>query len=250
MPKSFYLTSLISFTALLGLPACQPASDTAPLAERPQAETVAATTQAPSPEDENSNASEHVTVSTPDESTSDHPSPAPDATHYDHKEHEAHAAHTGDEDHADHDASMEPAAHDDHEMAGGEAHLHGHAELALTQDGDMVTVSLISPLANFGLSETQPDIEDASVYGDAVITLRGGECSETGRTVDIETSGQHGQMHIDLMFRCQAVEALTGATTQLFSQYPGFDAIDLVMLTESHQAASVLTETANQIIFP
>ena len=51
-------------------------------------------------------------------------------------------AHDGDE--HDHD--------DDHAHAGGAAHVHGVADLALVLEGNSLTSEMISPLANFVLS--------------------------------------------------------------------------------------------------
>ena len=50
--------------------------------------------------------------------------------------------------------------HDDHDHAGGEAHVHGLSELAVSLDGATVSISLEGALANFDLDESLRSLDD------------------------------------------------------------------------------------------
>jgi len=162
----------------------------------------------------------------------------------------------GDEDHAQHDEDeVEDEDHDHHhdhddEMAGGDIHQHGHAELALTLEGRQLSVSLISPLANFGLSEAKPDLSVTTLDEENIVQLQGGACQARSRELEVETDGQHGHLEIRVIFDCAEVGTLTEAEVTLFETYPGFDEIDAILLTEDAQIGAGLTKSARSLLFP
>lgn len=234
MPRTTLLyTGLISVAAVL-LVGCQPAAEAPDAPPTPPAVTNDAVAPAP-PE-----ASATETVS-----------------HDDHEDDAAHADHEGEDAHKDHDEHDEHEGHDDHnghsdhdDHAGGEAHVHGHAELAVVRDGNTITVSLESPLANYGLSETETDLGDTTRYADQTAELIGGECLRTERSVSARSDGQHGQMVIDLTFSCDDASVITGVKVLAFDAFSGFEEIDAVALTDSGQSAVSLSPANPVIQFP
>jgi type IV secretory pathway VirB10-like protein len=159
----------------------------------------------------------------------------------------SHDAHQDEDDHANHDDDSH-ADHDEH--AGGEAHVHGHAELAVVREGNTISISLESPLANYGLSETETDLGDTARYADQTAELIGGDCPRTERSVSARSDGQHGKMVIDLTFACDDASIISGVKVLAFDAFSGFDEIDAVALTDSGQNADSLSAANPVIQFP
>ena len=255
MSSPLLLPTSILALSLLGVTACQPAtqSDDAAtpeaIAEPASAGAETAIVEISAPQETAASATEAQGETEAAEDHDDHADEAHPDDHNAHAEHDD-DGHDNHAEHEGHDSHDEEHDHADPDSAGGEAHLHGHAELALTQTGDTLSVSLISPLANFGLSEASADLTDAQAYADNLIRLSGGDCSETERHVHAKSDGQHGTMEIEITYSCAAIDSLTSATIVLFETYTGFEEIDAVLLTPTEQVAAELTATAPTLTFP
>ncbi len=181
--------------------------------------------------------------------------PAPEAPAapegHDHDD-EGHAE-TGHQDEEGHDhADKEHSDHDhdeaEHDHAGGEAHVHGHGDLAVSLSETTIAVSLEAPLANFGLNESDTEIENSSLYTDSLVTLVGGDaCTRSEASVMARSNGDHGNMAIDLLYACPDVKAVTAIDVTVFSAFSGFEDIDAVVLTDAGQSASELTPDAARL---
>ncbi|MEM8615378.1 MAG: DUF2796 domain-containing protein [Pseudomonadota bacterium] len=169
-----------------------------------------------------------------DKISDDHDHGAHDHDGHDHGD-DKHDDDHGHHDHADHDHS--------HDHAGGEAHVHGAADMAFIRDGNTLEISLEAPLNNFGLPENTTDLPaPASTYAGQIVTLIGGEtCRETSQTVEAESDGQHGKMVIDLAYTCSDTAAISALRVDAFAAFPGFETIDLIFLDGSRQTAATLT---------
>lgn len=147
-------------------------------------------------------------------------------------------AHDGDE--HDHD--------DDHAHAGGAAHVHGVADLALVLEGNSLTAEMISPLANFGLSESEGVISDAVIESlSTMILLTGGNCMAETPEAEIDRSSGHTDAHVTFSWTCADPASLMSASFAGFATYPGFETINVVFLDGSSQKSAELTPGAPQI---
>ena len=231
-------SSLFAAVSLFALGACQPA------AEAP--EELVAETPPPVAEDVVAEAE-----TAPSETVAVEPEAAPEADDHDHEEEHDHATEEG-HDHENHDHADEEAhddhdheSHDhddhDHDHAGGEAHVHGLSELAVSLDGARVSVSLEGALANFGVDETLRTLDNPADYTDTVIALEGGECTRDSASASIRPVGDHGNMMLDMVYTCAAIESLEALTVTGFESFAGFEQVNAVVLTETGQSASTLT---------
>ena len=141
--------------------------------------------------------------------------------------------------HADHDD-----AHDDHEdeHAGGEAHVHGAAELAVTQENNFVTISIDAPLANFGLSEkTKKKSSDLEKYAEGLTELMGNAgCDLVERSADLRRSGDHAAMTLSIVWDCRRPSQLDGLMFTGFETYDAFETVEAVYLGEAGETASAV----------
>ena len=231
-------SSLFAAVSLFALGACQPAAD-APeelVAETPPpvAEDVVAEAETP-----------------PAETASVEPEGASEADDHDHEDEHDHETeeghdhedhdHADEEDHDDHDHESHDHDDHDHDHAGGEAHVHGLSELAVSLDGAQVSVSLEGALANFGVDETLRTLDNPADYTDTVIALEGGECTRDSASASIRPVGDHGNMMLDMVYTCAAIESLEALTVTGFESFTGFEQVNAVVLTETGQSASTLT---------
>lgn len=225
MPRQMTWSYALIAASAVALAACQPASETPePTVPTPPAPPATTETVAAPAAPETPTVEAEVTPEAHDHDVD----ARDDSDEHNHDEHEG---------------------HDDH--AGGEAHVHGHGDLAVSRDGNVITVSLEAPLANFGLSEAETDLGDSSVYADQAVTLNGeGDCLRTERSVGAQSDGQHGRMTIDLTFTCGDASKVTGVDATALNAFDGFSEIDAVILTEADQAATTLTKTNTVIEFP
>jgi uncharacterized protein DUF2796 len=163
-------------------------------------------------------------------------------------DHENHA----DEDDGDDAHGHEEHAHDedDHDHAGGEAHVHGLSELAVSLDGATVSISLEGALANFDLDESLKTLEDSAPYTDTVLMLGGGDCVRDQASAEIRPIGDHGNLMIDLSYTCAAPAELTTLTVTAFEQFSGFEEVNAVILTDTRQTAKTLTSSDNRLDLP
>lgn len=162
--------------------------------------------------------------------------------HADDKDADGHE-HGDDHDH-DHDHG--------HDQAGGEAHVHGAADMAFAVEGDTLTVSFATPLASVGLSETEPADDAARAMLDvsmavfdqssAIVTLPDGAgCSQTGSDITTDFSGSHGNMTAEYTLSCTDIGALSEARVAAFAGYPTLETVDAVWLDGDDQTAKTLT---------
>jgi len=154
-----------------------------------------------------------------------------------------------------HDDDHEGEEHDDEEHegeehAGGEAHVHGHAELAISIERNVISLSLEAPLDNFGLSESQSEIEDTSVYTDGIVDLVNADCARDASGVELHKNGDHASMIIDLSYICLPGTMATAVEITAFRNFEGFEEIDAVILTESGQTAAALTAADTRLDLP
>lgn len=161
---------------------------------------------------------------------------AHDAHDEDHAEDEAHADHEGEE-------------HDhDHDHAGGTAHVHGIADLAFAVEGGKLTAELISPLANFGLSEADGIITDevkAALPG--LITLTGGNCTADTPVAEVDTSSGHTDGHVNFSWTCANLGNVSVARFAGFTAFPGFETVNAVFVGDTVQKAAALTPSAPEL---
>ncbi len=142
-------------------------------------------------------------------------------------------------------------AHDhanDHDTAAGVSHVHGLAELAITTEGNKISARMISPLANFGLSEAEgvftPDVIE-SLPG--LISLSGGACSASTPVAAIDRSSGQTDAAIDFSWTCGDVSAVTSVRFDGFAAYPGFEVIKAVFLSDVAQTAGELTPAKSEL---
>ncbi|MBY9066221.1 DUF2796 domain-containing protein [Hyphomonas sp. WL0036] len=161
---------------------------------------------------------------------------------------EAHDDHVHEEE-AGHAHEGEGDAHDHHEdHAGGAAHVHGIADLAFVFEGNRLTAEMISPLANFGLSEADGTItEEAKAAFPGLVTVTGGECSAEMPEAVVDTSSGHTDIHLNFVWSCARPGAVTAARFDGFTVFPGFETINAVFIGDTVQKAAELTPSAPEI---
>ena len=153
---------------------------------------------------------------------------------------------------ADHD-------HDDHDHdGGGEVHEHGKAEMAVTLDGSAMSVSFVSPLANFASFEHEPETDEqrqelqdvraslmrwARHYG---MNLQAG-CEVNGREVMFQHTGDHGSVTANYSFECATPDELRILRVNSFAENPKLESVDLVFLTDAGQQAKTVTADDNSL---
>ncbi len=139
------------------------------------------------------------------------------------------------------DAPAAPDAGDN--VAGGEAHVHGAGEFAVAVEGDLLTVTLDAPLANFGLGEGDTDaLEVSPGIIDGLVTLEGAvNCQLGDRRVETRTSGYHSSLTLTLSFTCKTVEKLESVRLNAFTEFPDFETVNAVFVGPDAQVANVLT---------
>jgi len=132
----------------------------------------------------------------------------------------------------------------DHEDASGagHAHVHGVAELALTREGGSYVAELETPLANFGLPESG-DGPDPALDGALarLVTLEGGNCVAGAPKVELDRSGGHADGHIRLSWTCAHPDDVAAMRFAAFREFPGFERVDAVYLSDTAQKAATLT---------
>lgn len=138
------------------------------------------------------------------------------------------------------------ASHDEHDhedaSGAGHAHVHGVAELALTREGDSYVAELETPLANFGISESgdgpDPALDDALAR---LVTLEGGNCVAGPPKVELDRSGGHADGHVHLSWTCAHPDDVAAIRFTAFREFPGFEKVDAVFLSDNAQKAATLT---------
>ena len=153
----------------------------------------------------------------------------------------AETAKADDHDHAhDHD--------DDHDTAGGTAHVHGVADLAITLTGNEISAQMISPLANFGLPEADGAFTPEVIAGlPGLIELTGGACNASAPVAVIDTSSGHTDADISFSWACGNADAVTAIRFAGFASFPGFEKINAVYIGEGIQKAGELTPSKSEL---
>ncbi|MFN3607531.1 MAG: DUF2796 domain-containing protein [Hyphomonas sp.] len=157
---------------------------------------------------------------------------------------EAHTHETSDDDEHDHDHDHDHEA--DH--AGGTAHVHGVADLAFAIEGGKLTAELMSPLANFGLSEADGVItDDVKAALPGLITLTGGNCTGDAPVAKVDTSSGHTDGHVNFSWTCANLVDVSAARFAGFAAFPGFETINAVFLGDTVQKAAELTPSSPEL---
>ena len=244
-------SSLFAAASVLVLSACQPAS------EAPTDDIVAETPPVTVEEtvdvvvEETATDTETVEVASTDAADDHDDEHDHDEEHEDHDQ-EEHAEDDHDhDDHEDHDhEAHDEHDHDDHDHAGGEAHVHGLSDLAVSLDGNSVSISVEGALANFDLDETLRTLDDTTPYSDNLVALVGGECTRDQADVSIRPIGDHGNLMVDLVYSCADISALEAIDVIAFETFTGFEEVNAVILTDTGQTASTLTASAGRLDLP
>jgi hypothetical protein len=155
-------------------------------------------------------------------------------------------------------AAPEAEAHDEHaegeddheheEAAGGTPHVHGLADLAVTREGNRFEAELVSPLANFGLSEADgviTDIVQAELSG--LIELAGGDCTASVPKAEVDTSSGHTDGHVHATWTCANPDGVTAVRFAGFTAFPNFETVNAIYLTDTDQKAGELTPSAPEL---
>ena len=254
MSRNSYLLG-VSFFALA---ACQPAEEAADALEAETPPVVAedvSVEETVEPTEVVVEATEAEVEETAEDAHDDDHDHAEDEAHADHDDHDhdAHEDHDHDEhDHDEHDhEGEEHSDHDhDHDHAGGEAHVHGLSDLAVSLDGDTVSVSVEGALANFDLDESIRTLSDTTPYESSLVALQGGECTQDEAAVSIRPIGDHGNLTVDLTYTCAAIDTLTGVDVIGFQTFAGFEEVNAVLLTDTGQTAETLTASDTVLDLP
>ena len=154
----------------------------------------------------------------------------------------------GESDTHDHEEGEAHDHEDDHDHAGGAAHVHGIADLAFTIEGNTLMAELVSPLANFGLSEADgvftPEVINALP---GFVTLTGGNCTAETPAAEVDTSSGHTDGHVTFTWACDNPGAVTAARFTGFSAFPGFETVNAVFVTDTAQKAAELTPSSPEL---
>lgn len=134
------------------------------------------------------------------------------------------------------------------EAAGGEPHTHGVADLALTRTGATYEAELVSPLANFGLSEADGVFTDTVLSElPGLIELTGGDCTATAPKAEVDTSSGHTDGHVHITWTCTNPDAVSALRFPGFAAFSGFERVNAVFLTDTAQKAGELTPSASEL---
>jgi hypothetical protein len=154
------------------------------------------------------------------------------------KAEEAHEDHAG-EDHHDHEGE---------ESAGGTAHVHGVADLAITREGNKILGELISPMANFGLSETDGTFTDAvTAELSGLLELEGGDCTGAVPHPMTDNSGDHTDAVVHFVWTCAKPDDARLVRFAGFTAFPGFEKVSTIYITDTAQKAGDLTPSAPEL---
>lgn len=136
--------------------------------------------------------------------------------------------------------------HEDDE-AGGAPHVHGVADLAIVLDGSALTAELISPLANFGLSESDAVITPEVIETlPRLVMLTGGNCLTDTPEAEIDQSSGHTDARVQFSWTCASPSEVMFASFAGFNTYQGFETINAVFISDGAQIAAELTPSSPQ----
>ncbi len=152
------------------------------------------------------------------------------------------------EDAAAPEAPAEDHAHDGEAEAGGEAHVHGLADLAITREGNRFMGELISPMANFGLSETDAaytDVVTAELSG--LVEVDGGDCQAGVPHPMTDDSGDHTDAVVHFIWTCAKPDEVRTVRFAGFAAFSGFEKVSTIYITDAEQKAGDLTPSAPEL---
>jgi hypothetical protein len=139
------------------------------------------------------------------------------------------------------------------------AHVHGDAELSVTRSDESYTIELFSPVANFGASEAETDVEALSA---AISDSLGGESADdvldafaqhfvwpqaadctfnNGREI-YSFDGDHANATLIATFHCGNADAADALQVDLLN-LSGIEEIDAIALIDDTQITDELTST-------
>ncbi|MFN7180754.1 DUF2796 domain-containing protein [Hyphomonas sp.] len=135
--------------------------------------------------------------------------------------------------------------HDHGSSGAGAAHVHGAAELALSWEGSKLTGELISPLANFGLSEAEGVISDAVLAElPGLVMITGGNCTAEPPVAKVDKSTGHTDAHIKLSWTCANPPGVSSLTFSGFPAFSSFERVNAIYLTDTVQKAGELSPSS------
>lgn len=195
-----------------------------------------------------------------DHEAEDHSDDQRDAAAHDHDAHDHDDHHdTNTHDHDTHDHGDDHDHHDhDEERHGGEAHVHGHAELAVSVDGDRLIATFDSPLDSLIGFEHEPknEAETAALetlqnrFSEPSILLalpdRAG-CEVDSISSGVRYQGDHGSLMVEQDFICKNINRISQLDVTVFAEFPDIEHIDAVFLGESEQVAKELSATQSTL---
>ena len=156
-------------------------------------------------------------------------------------------------------APQETEAHDDHadgghhhedaeSTAGGTAHVHGLADLAITREGNKILGELISPMANFGLAETDGAFTDAvTAQLSGLLEVEGGDCTAAVPHPMTDNSGEHTDGIVHFVWTCAKPDDVRLVRFAGFTDFPSFVTVNTIYITEAAQKAGELTPSAPEL---
>lgn len=159
------------------------------------------------------------------------PAPLEDEPH-------SHEEHEKPHDHEGHD-------HGEDAHAGGTAHVHGIAELALVEESGRLTAEMMTPLANFGLSEADAVFSAEVIEAlPGMLVLEGGGCTGEPPVARIDTSSGHTDAHILFSWTCEQTASVAELRFTGFERFPGFERVNAVFIGANDQKAAELRPSA------
>jgi len=145
-------------------------------------------------------------------------------------------------------ATGEPDADDETGTSGAAAHVHGLADLAITREGSRVLGELISPMANFGLAETDAEFTDvvtAELSG--LVELDGGECEADVPQPSTDNTGAHTDAVVHFSWTCAKPEEVGLVRFAGFEAFPSFETVTIIYITGAGQKVGKLTPDAAEL---
>jgi hypothetical protein len=142
------------------------------------------------------------------------------------------------------------------------AHIHGHAELTIAIDKNIIDLKLITPAENLlGFEHKATSAADISTvvtmkkhlsqYAN-VIVFNNAECDIENSNVDTgniltyghkdhtnehENIHSHTEITVDYKFHCAKTDDISSASIKLFDHYSGIKIIDVMWLTTNQQGS-------------
>jgi hypothetical protein len=142
------------------------------------------------------------------------------------------------------------AGHEEHyeESAGGGPHVHGLAELAVSREGNRLLGELVSPMANFGLAEsdaTYTDVVTAELSG--LVEIEGGTCDAAAPHPTTNVQAGHTDSIVHFTWTCAKPDDVRAIRFAGFEAFPSFETVNTIYITDTQQRAAELTPSAPEL---